>query len=221
MQDLSTGQGRTVLFVSHNMEAVKQLCNWGTVLERGGVKYKGNIENTIDAYIESGNLLEIKSERSYEIDKTKPFQVEKVEITDKIGRQREVYEALEEITVRIHCVSVEEIPQLYGCFFLKRENKEYLIVCDSMELGVNIFNNMAVGKYVVEIVIPAGLLAPGSYVPNLGFASTCYAGFSVAQYLDILRFNVNDAVTERANKRDAVTTVILDWKIIETHEFNA
>jgi lipopolysaccharide transport system ATP-binding protein len=38
MHDLSSGQGRTVLFVSHNMGAVKQLCNCGFVLEKGYIK---------------------------------------------------------------------------------------------------------------------------------------------------------------------------------------
>jgi lipopolysaccharide transport system ATP-binding protein len=48
MRDLSTGQGRTVLFVSHNMGAVKQLCNCGFALEQGRVR--GDSQN-IDALI--------------------------------------------------------------------------------------------------------------------------------------------------------------------------
>jgi lipopolysaccharide transport system ATP-binding protein len=42
MQDLSTGQGRTVLFVSHNMGAVRNLCNCGIVLERGRIRVASN-----------------------------------------------------------------------------------------------------------------------------------------------------------------------------------
>jgi len=38
MQDLSTGEGRTVLFVSHNITAIKNLCNCGIFLEKGSVK---------------------------------------------------------------------------------------------------------------------------------------------------------------------------------------
>jgi lipopolysaccharide transport system ATP-binding protein len=37
MQELSTGEGRTVLFVSHNMEAVQKLCNQGVILEKGRI----------------------------------------------------------------------------------------------------------------------------------------------------------------------------------------
>jgi lipopolysaccharide transport system ATP-binding protein len=47
MQDLSTGQGRTVLFVSHNMGAVKNLCNCGVILQNGRI------------VAESSNILEL------------------------------------------------------------------------------------------------------------------------------------------------------------------
>ncbi|MBQ9494584.1 MAG: ABC transporter ATP-binding protein [Treponema sp.] len=52
MNDISAGQGRTVLFVSHNMAAVKSLCNKGIVLEKGRVVYSSeNIENCMAWYL--------------------------------------------------------------------------------------------------------------------------------------------------------------------------
>lgn len=51
MQDVSKGQGRTVLFVSHNMTAVKQLCLSGIVLSNGGIIYKGTSEGAIEKYL--------------------------------------------------------------------------------------------------------------------------------------------------------------------------
>jgi lipopolysaccharide transport system ATP-binding protein len=50
MQDLSTGQGRTVLFVSHQMQAVKSLCSTGIVLNKGIIDFTGNIQEAIDFY---------------------------------------------------------------------------------------------------------------------------------------------------------------------------
>ncbi|WP_264525307.1 ABC transporter ATP-binding protein [Flavobacterium sp. N502536] len=50
MQDISKGEGRTVLFVSHNMAAVKQLCTRGIVLEQGMIKFQGNINEALDVY---------------------------------------------------------------------------------------------------------------------------------------------------------------------------
>ncbi len=51
MQDVSKGEGRTVLFVSHNMAAVKRLCKRGIVLENGMVKYSGTINDAVEQYI--------------------------------------------------------------------------------------------------------------------------------------------------------------------------
>jgi len=50
MQDISRGQGRTVLFVSHNMAAVKSLCTRGILLENGKVKLIGSIDEVLEEY---------------------------------------------------------------------------------------------------------------------------------------------------------------------------
>ena len=51
MQDVSKGEGRTVLFVSHNMASVQRLCNTGVLLENGSVKFRGSIGDTIATYL--------------------------------------------------------------------------------------------------------------------------------------------------------------------------
>lgn len=51
MQDVSQGEGRTVLFVSHNMGAVKNLCKRGVLLEQGKVKRIGPVNDVVDEYI--------------------------------------------------------------------------------------------------------------------------------------------------------------------------
>lgn len=51
MQAVSRGEGRTVLFVSHNMASVKQLCNVGYVLQNGLIVYSGPTRDAVDYYI--------------------------------------------------------------------------------------------------------------------------------------------------------------------------
>ena len=46
--------GRAVLYVSHNMRTVSQLCNRGIYLEKGGLKYDGTVERSIELYGGSG-----------------------------------------------------------------------------------------------------------------------------------------------------------------------
>ena len=55
MQDLSAGEGRTVLFVSHNMLSVQNLCGRGMVLENGKTAFLGAIEEAVENYLETKN----------------------------------------------------------------------------------------------------------------------------------------------------------------------
>ena len=74
MQDVSRGEGRTVLFVSHNMGAVKNLCKNGIVLRNGMVAYSGTSFNCVDFYLQDcSNLKKPYSIYAKEetVDKTK------------------------------------------------------------------------------------------------------------------------------------------------------
>jgi lipopolysaccharide transport system ATP-binding protein len=53
MKDISSNDGRTVLFVSHNMAAVKSLCTRGIVLENGTSVFEGTADECVDLYLSS------------------------------------------------------------------------------------------------------------------------------------------------------------------------
>lgn len=51
MQDVSKGEGRTVLFVSHNMAAVRNLCQKGVILRDGMTDFIGTANDAINHYL--------------------------------------------------------------------------------------------------------------------------------------------------------------------------
>jgi lipopolysaccharide transport system ATP-binding protein len=53
MKDVSVGEGRTVLFVSHNMQAINNLCDVCIVMNQGGILYKGPTKEALNVYAES------------------------------------------------------------------------------------------------------------------------------------------------------------------------
>lgn len=57
MKEVSASQGRTVLFVSHNMAAIKNLCKTGIVLRQGTVNFSGSASEAIDSYMAIGKEL--------------------------------------------------------------------------------------------------------------------------------------------------------------------
>ena len=65
MQEVSTGEGRTVLFVSHNMASIRQLCKNGILLKNGFVDFMGTANDTVARY-----LSDFESEMCYQADIT-------------------------------------------------------------------------------------------------------------------------------------------------------
>lgn len=68
MQDISKGEGRTVLFVSHNMAAVKSLCSRAMVLEHGEIVFKGETDAAVDFYLKLNSSIKIKNFKVFKED---------------------------------------------------------------------------------------------------------------------------------------------------------
>lgn len=85
MQDISKGQGRTVLFVSHNMAAVRSLCTRGIVLENGKVVFDGKTDDALNAYLSQSILNSSEYLFNINLSFFKIAYATKLSIEDKYG----------------------------------------------------------------------------------------------------------------------------------------
>ena len=100
MQDISREGGRTVLFVSHNMAAVKSLCTRGIVMENGKVSYEGNIDDAIANYLDANiSVVDLNQKKRIGNGFVK---VEKVEMKDAKGNSIQNVYCGQEINVLLH-----------------------------------------------------------------------------------------------------------------------
>ncbi|GLB50836.1 ABC transporter ATP-binding protein [Neptunitalea lumnitzerae] len=67
MQDISKGEGRTVLFVSHDMGAIKSLCSRLLVIDSGQVAYSGNVNEGIEFYLNESKLKDLHYYKTFGI----------------------------------------------------------------------------------------------------------------------------------------------------------
>lgn len=209
MNELSTGQGRTVLFVSHNMSAVKSLCNKGIVLEKGKVVHSGEIGDCVDAYIigKNGNML--TSSKVFPDDENKLFQLKAISVQDEEGNNIDKFESQTNIKIRLDCVSRKPIPGLYGWFGISNESGDWVIVFDSNEQESSKEDNLDAGDYSWNISLPKGVLRPGSYTFTANFTSLFNeVGFNVDSPMECCKFTVVDTLTERGANRGALTSII-------------
>lgn len=94
MGDVSRGEGRTVLFVSHNMASVKDLCNNGIVLENGRVDFSGEVKECIMRY--NGNTTRNSSHYYKSREVIEFSKVEKMYISDNANNCISVISSLSE-----------------------------------------------------------------------------------------------------------------------------
>ncbi|KQB44214.1 ABC transporter, ATP-binding protein [Flavobacterium daejeonense] len=96
MQDISKGEGRTVLFVSHNMAAVKSLCTRGILMEKGNIVFDGEVDEVLDEYLskEKNNIeYKVKNENfSIDINHLNHFDFESNITLDFFIKSKKEYE---------------------------------------------------------------------------------------------------------------------------------
>ena len=87
MENVSKG-GRTILFVSHNLNALQRICNKGILLTQGRMSFQGSITDSINEYLSLTTFLDQKEYIQKDDISTPHFSYLKVEL---FGRQPELY----------------------------------------------------------------------------------------------------------------------------------
>lgn len=199
MQDVSTSDGRTVLFVSHNMASVRSLCKTGIVLKNGMIEHTGTADDCVDFYVNTNAV-------SQYIDHT--------EVTDANRRGPLLSKELEYLDIRmlndVNNMSTEE-PMEFELTF-RRNNPSVkkcqfgMVIRDMSDAGVG-------ANYSEEVSLPEGVdvmkarisfpnhrLAKGAYKMNFNISNFDYS--AVVRDYDI----VQEAVSFEVKYIDAAHT---------------
>ncbi|WPP53305.1 ABC transporter ATP-binding protein [Catalinimonas niigatensis] len=213
MEDVA-GQGRTIIFVSHNMHAVKQLCTRGVLLNHGVSESIGEINDIINLYLEKNQAQSQGELAKFEIDPSKDFQLLEAQIMDEKLNQKSIFECEEDIHLMLKCRLEKPIPGLYGYLTIKDKNDNLYIETDTFDNLPNVLEELSEGITEINITIPKRLLSPGHYYIYLNFTSKQNIdGFHVDSPGNILSFDMIDSYTVRGNKRKSFLGTTLKWNL--------
>jgi lipopolysaccharide transport system ATP-binding protein len=164
MQDISKEGGRTVLFVSHNMAAVKSLCTTGIVLEHGRVVFNGNSEDAINHYLDNTYKTALKPVMEREDRKgNKKLLVNAIYVENKEGIRVAELHSGEEYFICFDYVKSKSIdPKKFTIVVqFKNDNDELVTTIATDELGTQFFEIADNGK--IQIHIPKLQFREGNY----------------------------------------------------------
>lgn len=184
--------GRTVLFVSHNMAVISNLCEKGIVFEDGSLIFNGEVSKAVVKYYQSSTE-KITSNNQFESKQALLISSELVGVGDALDIT--IHDVLTvRMRYRLKCYSAGIcVPNFH--FF----SSEGICAFVSSAEGVK---SMSAGEYVAECKIPGNILNEGLYF--VGVALTTYndAGSITVDFFDrnALTFNVIDPMDEFSNR---------------------
>ena len=157
MNDVSKSQGRTILYVSHNMNTIRQLCKRCIVLDHGKLIYDGDVEEGIRRYI---NVSEVSFEKS--IDLTSASRMKGISrrilfVSAEIQRDNNIYTSNEPMAIQ-YTLKTEDM----------QENVRFMMILfyqDGTRIGKTESGEFTVqpGINTVSVLVPNKGLADGAY----------------------------------------------------------
>ncbi len=164
MKDVS-GEGKTVLFVSHNLGAVKNLCTRGILLNNGKIALDSSVENIIDAY--SGLDVENFAERTWNNSEEAPafpdkvVRLQSIRVLNQDGLVKTVFDVKEPISVQVGYWVMEEKYSLDVHLYFRDNVGQTIFVAMSNRGSVQKGMKQPVGLYSATCTIPANFFNEG------------------------------------------------------------
>lgn len=160
MKDVS-GQGRTVLFVSHQLGMINALCTKGLLLNKGTIGFQGSAMEAVNYYINEIGVGDNPSHRKFPQNKNQKASLLSARLTDKINKERNNFDVFEQVYVEIEYSLFEEMTGIVVGLNIDRNGDIYACSFDTDE-NPDRLKKRKPGHYKTRVKLPCPLKS-GSY----------------------------------------------------------
>jgi len=200
-------EGRTALFVSHNMAAISTLCNRCLLLESGLVRADLPAEEAVKLYLSESSGSNWAIQRSKKPDKKGYFAAAR--ILNLKGRETGEIICNEPITIEVDFTLSQPVPGIYFTCILSTFDGIDVLMTDNRDISASDFLTFETGNHTFSITIPERLLAPKTYILTLAAAANKE---QIDKLTNVCSFAVHDIHTPRGNKRVGFFSIMIPWR---------
>jgi lipopolysaccharide transport system ATP-binding protein len=210
-------QGRTVLFVSHNMSAVSRLCKTGIFLSGGRIKTSGEIDHVIESYYSNDgrNTFEEVWEDGFSLPGIKDMAAMACRLRGADGIPKNIFEHDETVRVEIDYDVKDPIKGSRVGFYLTGGTGDILFESYDTDAAQDCFEMRQPGRYTSVATIPANLLNAGQYF--ISVVASCPQHRRPLVYAEsVLSFTVTESNlvgAEEKAQRKGVIRPVLSWTV--------
>ncbi|MFQ5943728.1 MAG: ABC transporter ATP-binding protein [Anaerolineales bacterium] len=213
------GEGRTVVFVSHNMSAIARLTQESIVLVGGKIVYRGPTPGAIDYYLSTG--VEQGSEHAWSADEVQealPFVPQRLRIVDRTGTAIQQVAGSEPFWIEFEYQLEQAISGLrVGIYLASGQGEPILTSFDTDDLGTfQSHENRAAGHYVSRCRIPDNLLNEGRFIVGVNASSFGVRSYFTDEHALTFSMDGTGAVgSQWPEPRRGPLRPALEWEIRE------
>jgi lipopolysaccharide transport system ATP-binding protein len=194
-----TQAGRTVVFVSHNLAAVRSLCPRSLVLEQGRLAFDGETSAAIERYLGrpgslddaviEGSQLErhLVKERVYA--DSRLFRCDRVSVLDEVGAPATTFSSAEEIAIAIEYTVLRLLPSFRVLVTLTDPDGTAVLRTETID-DPEVETRLEPGRYRSQVVVPRHLLGDARLDLNVSLVSEVN---HVLDYAALVRLDVHFA----------------------------
>jgi ABC-type polysaccharide/polyol phosphate transport system ATPase subunit len=155
-------EGKTIIFISHDLSAVEQLCERALLMQQGRIIATGSPREVIARYRQSiANFVSSSPPPEQSAGITRRAEITSLRFFDANGCETNAFATGEPATVRVECSAREGVPDaVLGVFFLSAEGQ---LVCNFSSMASQEQVEVEPGRSVYEFYCPAFGLQPGTY----------------------------------------------------------
>jgi len=162
MEDVSAREGRTVLFVSHNMGAITQLCNTGTVFEKGKVDFFGPAKAAVKRYVSNTAVNANTMEKSFSGTLADTITIHNIEING-VNNNQVLINSADHIEIVVEGHSARHITNFVFSFSIFKDDTRLFTQQDTVSP-----EKLFQGDFRVMVTFPGNVLRPGEYTFAFG-----------------------------------------------------
>ena len=195
MQDVSS-QGRTVIFVSHNLLSVEKLCKKTILIEKGRIKMIGGTKTVIEEYLNA--KLTGKSEIIFSGRKKLPgnnvVRLLKSSTKNISNKLKSDFELSEDIMIEMVIKVLDSKKKFTPCFNIINSAGEFIFMTSDQTSDFSGDRAHKKGGYKKKCLIPGDLLAPGTYLVSVAAITMSPKTIHFFEH-DIISFTVYEKIT--------------------------
>jgi lipopolysaccharide transport system ATP-binding protein len=164
MEEITRDSKRTILFISHNLTAIQDLCSRTIVLNKGQVVFSGKTEDAIGHYLSLHRNTDSKI--NIEDDKSKPATITSITMLDERGSTHAEFPIHEQFKIQVDFECNVPLPNAtLSSIFYPEDGSILLFSSDADKSGK--IEGYTQGKHSVSITVPAFLFNIGKYTLNI------------------------------------------------------